>query len=222
MEHRGWPGGMPTRKLLSYAKGHVGHSCSQTRDMHTFSISSTNSMIQGGVALSESQTPWVDEYFRTLDNETARAFADLDAIELEQQRARVAPWVATKLKTPSNSVERRLRNWEMLCFRIDGARGRGAYMIDEYVNDLDIRDSLELIRGRLSGVSSKSFDALLKKIDDRFIALTIDDAGEELRWRISSSAIGDTRAWWWYRRPREIPWSDSAEPSGGYTAGSEE
>ncbi|MGH3827460.1 MAG: hypothetical protein ACRDQX_09855, partial [Pseudonocardiaceae bacterium] len=82
------------------------------------------------------------------------------------------------------------------------------YLIDEYVNDLDIRDALERLRAQLPTEARSGFDNLLHQLDERFRDVTEDDGGEALRWRLNEPATATAlRAWWWQRRPTTVPWT---------------
>ena len=155
-------------------------------------------------------TPLVDTYLEHLDPLSEPALAEIDADELEKQRARVAPWGAERLVESTRSVGNRLRAWEQLSARLAtfGQTEDDYYLIDEYVNDLDIRDALERLRAQLPAEARTGFDALLNQLDQRFREVTQDDGGESLHWRLNEPASATAaRAWWWQRRPVRLPWT---------------
>jgi hypothetical protein len=153
--------------------------------------------------MARTPTPIVDDYLAHLDPQSAQAVAEIDAAELDRQRAEVAPHIAEKLDRPTRSVERRLRSWEALAAKL--ATGGDYYLIDEYVNDLDIRDALEGLRAGLPA----SFGELLDRLDKDFRDVTLEDGGEALRWRVRrSEAETALRHWWWRRRPKDLPWAE--------------
>jgi hypothetical protein len=155
-------------------------------------------------------TPLVDTYLVHLDPLSKQALAEIDAHELEEQRASLAPWAAERLMESTRSVGNRLRAWELLSTRLAvfGQTEDDYYLIDEYVNDLDIRDALERLRAQLPAGARTGFDALLNQLDQRFRAVTEDDDGEALRWRLNELASATAaRKWWWKRRPAKLPWN---------------
>lgn len=136
--------------------------------------------------------------------------AKIDAYELAQERARVAPWIAERLTQPSRGVGKRLRAWERLGARLAvfDQTADDYYLIDEYVNDLDIRDALERLSAQLPAESRPVFDNLLHQLDQRFRDVTEEDGGEALRWRLNEPATATAlRPWWWQRRPTKLPWT---------------
>ncbi|MGH3773370.1 MAG: hypothetical protein ACRDRW_18580 [Pseudonocardiaceae bacterium] len=161
-------------------------------------------------AMPAIPTPLVDSYLDHLDPVAQQAWAEIDASELEQERARVAPRIAERLTQPTHGVGKRLRAWERLGARL-AAFGQTAddyYLIDEYINDLDIRDALERLRAQLPAEPRAVFDNLLHQLDQRFRDVTEDDGGQALRWRLNESAIATAlRSWWWQRRPTKVPWT---------------
>lgn len=161
-------------------------------------------------AMPAISTPLVDSYLDHLDPVTEQALAEIDADELEQERAHLAPHIAERLRQPSRSVGKRLRAWERLGTQL-AAFGQATddyYLIDEYVNDLDIRDALERVRAQLPAESRTVFDILLHQLDQRFRDVTEDDGGQALHWRLNEPATTTAlRAWWWQRRPTKVPWN---------------
>lgn len=154
-------------------------------------------------------TPVTDAYFAALPPAAAEAFAALDEVALSEQKARMAPWAADKLKEPTTSVRRRARQWERLTVRIlQGWPPDGTYLVDEYVNDLETRDSLEDTRAGLPPEAATGFAALLARLDDAFREATDDDGGASIAWRAPEPADGSAaRPWWWHRRPADAPWA---------------
>ncbi|MCF3961076.1 hypothetical protein [Streptomyces fuscigenes] len=157
--------------------------------------------------------PTTERYFSTLTPADARVFDALDREALEEEKSRVAPWVAEKLTTPTLGVKRRLAIWETLGVRMrEGWPPDGTYFVDEYVNDLDTRDALEELAEGLPEGAGRGFRAVLGELDEVFEALTEEDGGASLAWRLDE-AEGEAplRAWWWHRAPADAPWAP--EPS---------
>ena len=164
----------------------------------------------GKNAMPGITTPLVDSYLDHLDPVSEQALTTIDAGELKQERARVALRIAERLVQPTHSVGNRLRAWERLSTRLAtfGHTEDDYYLIDEYVNDLDIRDALSRLRGQLPVKSRTMFDTLLRQLDQRFRDVTEDDGGEALRWRLNEPASATAaRDWWWQRRPTKLPWN---------------
>lgn len=159
--------------------------------------------------MPELATPICDDYFGSLDPAEAEAIAAVDERYLREEKARVAPWVAEKLVTPTHSVQRRMRMWERLPARIiQEWPPDGTYLVDEYVNDLDTRDSLEETAGELRPTAADGFRAVLARLDSAFREATYDDNGSSIAWRMNEPAAAlEQRPWWWRRRPANAPWA---------------
>lgn len=154
-------------------------------------------------------TPICDGYFGSLDQAAVEAIAALDQRYLQEEKARVAPWVAEKLTEPTHSLRRRMQLWERLTARIvQDWPPDGTYLVDEYVNDLDTRDTLEQTAHELPPEAAGGFRAVLKRLDQEFREATEDDHGASIAWRMNepTSALL-LRAWWWHRRPANAPWA---------------
>jgi hypothetical protein len=154
-----------------------------------------------------NETPLADSYLSSLTPAEARRFSVIDAAELEREKANVAPRVAARLDRPTRSVGSRLRAWEDLSVRM--ARNwqpSGYYLVDEYVNSLDIRDALEHICVSLEQ-DGQHMRELLGRIDGHFEELTVDDGGESILWYVRASPEElEGRNWWWRRAPHNPPW----------------
>ena len=97
------------------------------------------------------------------------------------------------------------------CLATIAAAGDDYYLIDEYINDLDIRDALEDVRAALPAASQAGFGALLEQLDQRFKEVTVDDGGDALHDQVSHPAASGMRSldgWWWRRRPIVLPWQE--------------
>lgn len=154
-------------------------------------------------------TPVCDDYFGSLDRAAAAAMTAVDERYLQEEKSRVAPWVAEKLTAPTHSVQRRMRMWERLTVRItQGWPPDGTYLVDEYVNDLDTRDSLETTASELPPAAADGFKAALARLDDVFRGATYDDDGSSIVWRMNETGAAlKLRPWWWRRRPVDAPWA---------------
>ena len=166
----------------------------------------------GGVRAShmaDRATPVCDGYFGSLDPAAAEAIAAVDRRCLHEEKARVAPWVAEKLTEPAHGTRRRMRMWERLTARIAGGwPPDGTCLADEYVNDLDTRDSLDKTAGELPAAVAGNFRAVLGHLDAAFRAATYDDGGSSIAWRMNESPSElELRPWWWRRRPANAPWA---------------
>lgn len=131
--------------------------------------------------------------------------ADLDL--LAAQRAAVAPEVAPKISEPTYSLRNRFRYWEELIRNLEADWGpTGRYFIDEYINNLDSRDSIDRALAALPPVVTDALEQLLSDLDLRFNVVTIHDDGVELRPWVARLRRGPDLSGRWYRRPRVIPW----------------
>lgn len=154
-------------------------------------------------------TPVTDAYFSSLSPAAAEAIAALDDVALQEEKARVAAWVAEKLTEPTHSVRRRTQLWERLTLRITQEwPPDGTYLVDEYVNDLDTRDSLEQTKRTLPTSVQAGFTTLLTRLDDAFRKATVEDGGASIAWRMNEPPADlARRPWWWHRRPVNAPWT---------------
>ncbi|WP_333767492.1 hypothetical protein [Streptomyces sp. IBSBF 2435] len=159
--------------------------------------------------MSPLSTPVADACFSSLSHAAAEAIAALDAVALREQKARMAPWAAEKLREATNSVPRRSREWERLTARIvHDWPPDGTYLVDEYVNDLATRDTLERTKHELPASAATEFTAMLTRLDDAFREVTVDDGGASIAWRTNASEPDlAQRPWWWHRRPVNAPWT---------------
>lgn len=158
--------------------------------------------------MSVLATPVCDVYFASLDRAAAEAVAAVDGRYLEEEKSRVAPWVAEALTAPTHGVQRRMQMWERLTARmIQGWPPDGTYLVDEYVSDLDTRDSLETTASELASAAADGFRAVLARLDDAFREATYDDDGSSVGWRMDETAALKLRPWWWRRRPENAPWA---------------
>jgi hypothetical protein len=159
--------------------------------------------------MSPLPTPVTDAYFAALSPAAAEAIAAVDVVALREQKARMASWAAENLTEATNSVARRSRQWERLTGRIvHNWPPDGTYLVDEYVNDLDTRDTLERTRQELPTVAAATFADMLARLDESFREATVDDGGASIAWRMNES-VEDLaqRPWWWHRRPVNAPWA---------------
>lgn len=159
--------------------------------------------------MPELATPVCDGYFGSLDPAAAEAIAAIDERYLQEEKSRVAPWVAEQLTAPTHSVQRRMRMWERLTARIlQNWPPDGTYLVDEYVNDLDTRDSMENTAMELPPTVGDDFKAVLARLDEAFREATYDDGGSSIAWRMNETRVAlQLRPWWWHRRPENAPWA---------------
>ena len=66
----------------------------------TSSANSANDINLKERFMARIPTPIVDGYLENLDAETSQAIAEMDAVELAQERANVSPRVAERLEQP--------------------------------------------------------------------------------------------------------------------------
>jgi hypothetical protein len=152
-------------------------------------------------------TPDTERTWAGLTPDVLVMIADADAEVLAAQRAQVAPEIAAKIIEPTYSLRNRLRYWEQLVRLIEQDWApRGRYVVDEYVNNLDSRDSLDRVLARLPVGVGTALRPLLDDLDSRFASATVDDGGEELRPWVARLRQGEPMSGRWYRRPRVIPW----------------
>ena len=133
--------------------------------------------------MTDTRTPLVDEYFAGIDTVTLQAIAQLDD------------------ENPPFTLGYQLRAWETLSRRLaPGGSPDDPYLADDYVNDLDIRDALKQRCGALPSAAQPPLCRLLDQLDERFKAVTKDDGGAALDWRMAREDTA-LRDWWWRRSP---------------------
>jgi hypothetical protein len=135
------------------------------------------------------------------------AIAPIDERELAAERARVSEAVAKKISTPTRSVRNRLRSWEVLVSKMEsGWPPDGTYFPEEYVNELEKRDRLEVMAQELPEASQHKVRSLLDILDARFESASLADGGEAVRpWAAPQSDYAQLN-WWWHRSPTNTPW----------------
>jgi hypothetical protein len=131
----------------------------------------------------------------------------IDQEVLAVQRANLSPDVAATISEPTYSLRNRFRYWEELVWNMaNGWAGRGRYFVDEYVNNLDSRDSIDEILARLPATAGDALGPLLRELDQRFQQGTTYDGGTELQPWVARLRKGVQLSERWYRKPRVIPW----------------
>lgn len=165
--------------------------------------------------MAGSATPLVDEFIAGMDPSTAEVLGAIDAERLDRERAELAPWAAEKATSASDGVWYQLRAWERLSHRlsvIDPSSSNpyfSYYMIEEFLNDLRIRDDLGALVTSLPEPTRSHADALLGAIDEKFKRITVDDGGKAVQDYYVNGFPGiENRPWYWQRRPIRIPWDD--------------
>lgn len=150
------------------------------------------------------ETPDTDQAWSELGGAERARVWEIDHFRLEEERARVAPWVAQRLEESTHSVRNRFRNWEYL-IRIMSRWGPGShYMVEEYVNDLETRDALD---ADISSADSGILRDLLRVLDEKFFSCTVFDGGHEIESKYRRLTYMHDRTWIWDRRPARIPWN---------------
>ncbi|QFR00073.1 hypothetical protein F9278_32360 [Streptomyces phaeolivaceus] len=107
------------------------------------------------------------------------------------------------------SIRALLGNWERLCVRLrSGWPPDGWYSADLYQEDLEFRDQLDSAVSELSETERKAAEAAVRELDAVYRDLTVDDQGLALTTAVKHE-VGDLngRAWYWHRRPTELPWA---------------
>jgi hypothetical protein len=131
-----------------------------------------------------------------------------DAHRLAVERARLPQATAGVLAEPTYSVRNRFRYWERLIRRMEqGWAPDGFYLIDEYVNDLESRDQIDVLGAAEPGLLTGPLGELLASLDDRFLAATRDDGGAELRLQAPRLGKREGLNARWSRVPLVKPWS---------------
>jgi hypothetical protein len=130
------------------------------------------------------ETPIVDQYFTQLTPAEKAAIADLDKTQPEVRHVRY-----------------RLTAWESLSGLLAVLENDdGFYPAEKFINDLEIRDGLEAIRGRLAAPAREAYDAVLARLDELFERVTVEDGGQAVAgWRPEALRRSEE---WWKRRPR--------------------
>lgn len=93
------------------------------------------------------------------------------------------------------SLEDLIRQWSDFVSEVEA--GYENLYIEDYENDLCIRDILQKLIESLSPFGANALERLLKPIDNRFVRATMP-VKRPLLPRISE----ETRGFWWYRVPK--------------------
>ncbi len=153
---------------------------------------------------SEVETPDTAAAWAELSEWELTAIREVDQARLEVERSRVATWVAERITEPTSSARNRFRDWEGLTRRMMRAWAPdGYYVIEEYINDLEVRDALGSVVGSLG---SDTLTVLLAALDERFTDHTVADGGDALRPYYRYLRSGTDLSWIWYRKPTTLPW----------------
>lgn len=151
--------------------------------------------------------PDTENTWRQLTNEVVDAIRQADEDVLELQRSSVSSEVAAKIDEATYSLQNRFRYWEeMVRSMANGWLPRGHYFIDEYLNNLDSRDSIDRVLEVLPKQVGVALHPLLHTLDQRFMQYTAPDGGVELRPWVARLREGAQLSERWYRKPRSIPW----------------
>ncbi|MEV5569505.1 hypothetical protein AB0L06_05620 [Spirillospora sp. NPDC052269] len=111
-----------------------------------------------------------------------------------------------KASEPTYGVLNCLRDWEILISRMEEGRPRQErYMVHVYLNDLDVRGSIEDFLDDMPSSLRSKVGRCLEQLDARFRAVTREDGGAELSQYSRPLAEGREVRWWWTRRPIELP-----------------
>lgn len=152
--------------------------------------------------------PETEATWQRLPSEVLDVIRQSDAEALAAQRASISPEAAAKIEEATYTLKNRFRYWEEMVRSLESAwLPRGRYFIDEYINNLDSRDSIDRIVAALPSFIEEALRPLLRELDQRYHQHTEFDGGEELKpWvsRIRNGALLNDR---WYRKPLVIPWS---------------
>ncbi|MEV6963444.1 hypothetical protein AB0M97_30700 [Streptomyces sp. NPDC051207] len=105
-----------------------------------------------------------------------------------------------------------LVNWERLCVRLrSNWPPNNWYSAAMYKEDLEYRDSLDVLLRDLPETEREKFGEALRELDSQYRELTIDDGGQAVGALGSNAVDLAGRAWYWRRRPQVLPWA-SGEP----------
>lgn len=156
--------------------------------------------------------PCTERAFAALSESGAAAVRARDDARLDEERSRVAPHIAARMKEPVHSVFRMMREWEVMVGAVEAAAsGRDAEprpLLDDYLFVLETRAGLEEALHDLAAGPPAPLAGALASLDARFLAHTVPDdpadPGTLARWL----APLDRRPppWLWNRRPRVAPW----------------
>ncbi|MEV4251873.1 hypothetical protein AB0J52_01750 [Spirillospora sp. NPDC049652] len=147
-------------------------------------------------------TPETDRLVRALTPEDRQVIALLDLQVLARENA----GRGFQATDPTYGVLNCLRFWEILISRMEeGWRRQDYYMVDEYLNDLTVRDGIdEFLDAMPHGLQGK-VGGCVGRLDDRYRAVTFEDGGAELSQYWRPLADGQEVRWWWTRRPNDLP-----------------
>ncbi len=152
-------------------------------------------------------TPDTEEVWQYLSPGILDEIRLIDEEVLAAQRANLSPEVAATISAPTYSLLNRFRYWEELVRNIESDWAeRGGYLVDEYVNNLDSRDSIDQVLARLPVTAADALGPLLRELDQRFQQGTTYDGGIELQPWVARLRQGVRLSDCWYRKPRVIPW----------------
>ncbi len=160
-------------------------------------------------------------------------FTDRNLPELPDVTSGGIPEVIKEIQIPSpvsdallghyTSDDRRkihelLVNWERLTVRMSsGWPPSGWYPPEMYTEDLRLRDELgELVAG-MDEENHSLVRGLLERLDSAYRASSVSDEGRSLREALGSTASDSQpgRAWYWLRRPADLPWTGQDGGGGG-------
>jgi hypothetical protein len=92
------------------------------------------------------------------------------------------------------TVESLLRNWEELAESVD----RYELTMDDYTNDLTVRDGLEMVLAKCGEPLRSKIRMLVEAADKKFRCRTVEDeAGAVARY----FRVNNDSGWWWQRKP---------------------
>jgi hypothetical protein len=127
-------------------------------------------------------------------------------------------WLGTQIDTTAAAEDlwfarTRLGAWESLTVRMaTGWPPDGWYPAEFYREDLETRDDLAGAVERLPVVAAARFEAVLRKLDEKFLAATVKGDLSQLStlFGVSQSDSLQQRAWWWQRLPEPTPWPETS------------
>jgi hypothetical protein len=136
----------------------------------------------------------------TPEDRRAIAFLDLQRLQVENTDR------AFQACEPTYGVLNCLRFWETLICRMeDGWPRQDYYLVQEYLNDLTVRDGIEDFIEAMPPALRVKVCSSLDGLDERYRAVTQDDGGAELAQYWRPLAEGREARWWWTRRPDVLP-----------------
>ncbi|MDJ1136636.1 hypothetical protein [Streptomyces iconiensis] len=153
--------------------------------------------------------PQTERAFASLTGSEAEAVRERDDRRLQLEKSRVAPHIAEKMKEPTHSVFRMMKEWELM---VEAVAREGDVeprpLLDDYLFALDTRAGLEEALHDLAPRPPGPLAETLESLDQRFLHHTLPDNPTDEATLSPWLTPMERRPplWLWNRRPQVNPW----------------